>query len=142
MKKSSGKKKVLFVCVGNMIRSQMAEAFARAAGAEYVEPYSAGIAHTGLVSDRALLVMQEKGIDIHDHYSKGLEDVPLDEMDYIVNMSGYPMDSILSSPLGATIVTWVIKDPLGGGIDRFRQTRDEIESKVNELLREIWKQSK
>ncbi len=138
MGKGSGKKKVLFVCVGNMIRSQMAEGFARRHGSAFVEPYSAGIRHTGHVSEEAVDMMREKGIDIGRQHSKGLDDVPLEEMDYIVNMSGYPNESVFPGSLGAMWVTWDVPDPLGGGLDRFRRTRDDIEAKVDQLLRGIW----
>jgi arsenate reductase len=136
--KSSHKKKVLFVCIGNMIRSQIAEGFARRHGSAFVEAYSAGIRHTGHVSDEAVHVMEEKGIDIGEQRSKGFTDVPLQEMDYIVNMSGYPTEKVFPNGLGATFVTWDVPDPLGGGVDRFRRTRDAIEGMVDELLRRIW----
>ncbi len=140
-KEGSKKTKILFVCVGNMIRSQMAEGFARHAGGGFVEPYSAGVRHTGMVSEEAVQVMREKEIDIHRHFSKGLSDVPLEEMDYIVNMSGFPNESVCPVSLGGRVITWQVNDPLGGSIDRFRKIRDEIETKVEDLLRAIWHES-
>jgi len=133
-----GKTKVLFVCIGNMIRSQMAEGFARHNAAAFVAAYSAGVSHAGAVSEEAAHVMGEKGIDIHRQYSKGLDDVPLHEMDYIVNMSGYPNEKVFPAALPARFITWQVGDPLGGSIDRFRKVRDEIETKVDDLLRAIW----
>ena len=141
MSKSSHKVKVLFVCVGNMIRSQMAEGFARDRASAFVEPYSAGIRHAGAVSEEAVHLMKEKGIDIGTHYSKGLGDVPLGEMDYIVNMSGYPNESVFPASLDATFITWDVSDPLGGSFDKFRKIRDEIEGKVDDLIRRIWSES-
>jgi arsenate reductase len=139
--RGSRKKKVLFVCVGNMIRSQIAEGFARRHGSAFVEAYSAGLRHTGYVSEEALHVMEEKGIDIGAHHSKGLADVPLEEMDYIVNLSGHSNDKVFPNGLGATFVSWEVPDPLGGGVDRFRRTRDAIERMVDDLLRRIWSES-
>jgi arsenate reductase len=136
--KGSGKTRVLFVCVGNMIRSQMAEGFARRHGGAFIEVYSAGIRHTGHVSEDAIELMAEKGIDIGSQRSKGLGDVPLGEMDYIVNMSGYPNEAVFPNPLGATFVTWDVPDPLGGSMDRFRRARYDIEARVDQLLRRIW----
>ena len=141
MNESSGKKKVLFVCIGNMIRSQMAEGFARNGGSAFVEAYSAGVHHTGMVSEEAVHVMYEKGIDIRRHNSKGLGDVPLEEMDYIVNMSGYTNESVFPASLPATFITWKIGDPLGGSVAQFRTVRDEIQTRVDELLRRIWRES-
>ncbi len=138
MAKGSGKVKVLFVCVGNMVRSQMAEGFARSTGSAFTEIYSAGVRHTGEMSDEAMLVMSEKGIDISGQYSKGLDDVPLGEMDYIVNMSGYPNDVAFPAAPPARIITWDVSDPLGGSMDRFRRTRDLIETKVEDLMRALW----
>jgi len=57
----SGKKKVLFVCIGNMIRSQIAEGFARHGGSAFIETYSAGVKPAGVVSEEAVTVMREKG---------------------------------------------------------------------------------
>jgi len=138
---SNRKTKILFVCIGNMIRSQMAEGFARHAGGGFVEPYSAGVRHTGMVSEEAVQVMREKQIDIHRQFSKGLGDVPLEEMDYIVNMSGFPNESVFPPSPGPRVITWQVGDPLGGSIDRFRKIRDEIESKVEDLLRAVWHES-
>jgi arsenate reductase len=60
----SRKTKVLFVCIGNMCRSPMAEGFARDKGADVVESYSAGLHPTGVVSEDAILMMEEHGVDI------------------------------------------------------------------------------
>jgi arsenate reductase len=124
-----------------MIRSQMAEGFARRQGSAFVQPYSAGVRHTGVVSEEAVQVMEEKGIDIREHRSKGLADVPLGEMDYVINMSGYPNDAVFPPDLGATVVSWKVGDPLGGSMERFRRTRDIIESRVDEFLRELWSET-
>lgn len=141
MNKGSRKKKVLFVCIGNMIRSQIAEGFARRHGSAFVEPYSAGLRHTGHVSEEAIHAMEEKGIDIGGQRSKGLAEVPLEEMDYIVNMSGHPSEKVFPNGISATFVEWNVPDPLGGSVDRFRRTRDSIEKMVDGLLRQIWSES-
>jgi arsenate reductase len=136
----SSKKKVLFVCVGNMIRSQMAEGFARDGGSAFLDTFSAGVTPTGVVSEEAVAVMKEKGIDISDQYSKGLGDVPIAEMDYIVNMSGYDLNSVLPFDVPGTIVDWQVEDPLGRSLQYFRQTRDHLEPRINEFLRWLWKE--
>ena len=141
MSQHGKKTKVLFVCIGNMIRSQMAEGFARHNAGAFVAPFSAGVRHTGEVSEEAAHVMGEKGIDIHRHHSKGLDEVPLEEMDYIVNMSGVSNDSIFPASVGARLITWKIGDPLGGSMAQFRTVRDEIGANVDELLRRIWRES-
>jgi arsenate reductase len=138
MTKGSKKTKILFVCIGNMIRSQMAEGFARHTAGGFVEPFSAGVRHTGVLSQEAVQVMREKGVDIHRHHSKGLSDVPIEEMDYIVNMSGFPNQKVFPVALKARLITWQVSDPLGGSLDRFRKIRDEIEVKVDDLVRAVW----
>ncbi|UCH82826.1 MAG: low molecular weight phosphatase family protein [Candidatus Latescibacterota bacterium] len=135
---NSEKKKVLFVCIGNMIRSQMAEGFAREGGSAFIETFSAGVKPTGVVSEEAVVVMREKGIDISDHRSKGLDDVPVLEMDYIVNMSGYDLKSLVPSAMAGAIIDWHVEDPLGRSLQYFRETRDNLEPRINEFLRQLW----
>lgn len=139
---NSGKKKykILFTCVGNMCRSQMAEGFARHIGGDFVEPYSAGTHPTGLVADEAIEVMKEKGIDISAHYSKGLDAVPIDEMDYVVTMGCCLPESVCPVTYVGEKVEWDIEDPIGKPIEVFRRVRDDIERRVRNLLEEIWKE--
>lgn len=141
MNASSGKKKVLFVCYANMIRSQMAEGFARQMGGAFLEIYSAGIHPTGIVSAEAKAVMEEKGIDLSEQRSKGLDAVPVAEMDYIVNLSGYPSDVICPPSFGGEALEWRIGDPVGRPMDYYRSTRDMIEERVQDFVRKVWKQS-
>lgn len=132
------KKKVLFVCIGNMIRSQMAEGFARNGGSAFVDAFSAGVNPTGVVSEEAVAVMGEKGIDISEQYSKGLGDVPVTEMDYIVNMSGYDIRPFIPPVPNGTIIDWRVEDPLGRSLPFFRETRDNLEPRINDFLRRLW----
>src|SRR3989440_12724415 len=77
---------VLFVCVENANRSQMAEAFARIHGGDRVEAYSAGSRPSGRVNPKAVEAMREKGYDLTQHRSKGLADLPVGEVDVVVGM--------------------------------------------------------
>ena len=139
---STGKKpKILFVCIGNMIRSQMAEGFAREFGGSFLEVYSAGIAPTGAVSEEAIIVMDEKGIDMTKHYSKGLRDVPFDEMDYVVSLFGRPVDTFCPDSFKGRKIDWDITDPLGRSFEFFRTVRDDMELKVKDLVQQIWRES-
>ena len=135
----SNKKKVLFVCIGNMNRSQMAEGFARDGGSAFIETFSAGVTPGGVVSEEAVTVMKEKGIDISDQYSKGFDDVPVTDMDYIVNMSGHNIRPLIPPVLPGTIIDWHVEDPLGRSLQYFRKTRDDLEPRINEFLRSLWK---
>jgi arsenate reductase len=134
------KYKVLFVCVGNMCRSQMAEGYARHIAGDFVEPYSAGTNPTGLISTDAIAVMEEKGIDISNQYSKGLKAVPIDGMDFVVTMGCCSPDSICPVTYAGAKVAWDVEDPIGKSHEVFLRVRDDIENKVKKFLEKIWKE--
>ncbi len=133
------KKKILFVCIGNMCRSQMAEGFARSMGSDLVEAFSAGINHTGMVSEKTIAAMEDKGIDISQQRSKGLSDVPLLEMDYIVNMATSSADDVCPPSYKGERLVWRVLDPIGESKEYFESVRDDIERRVKGLLESIWK---
>ncbi len=135
------KKKILFVCVGNMCRSQMAEGFARHIAGDFVEPYSAGTNHSGEVSKQAIAVMEERGIDISLQHSKGLGEVPLDQMDYVVTMGCCSANELCPVTYAGEKIDWPVEDPVGRPADVFRRVRDDIERKVRQLLETIWKEN-
>ncbi|MCK5406858.1 MAG: arsenate reductase ArsC [Candidatus Krumholzibacteria bacterium] len=130
--------RILFVCYANMIRSQMAEGFARDLGEAFIDAYSAGVHPMGQVSEEAIEVMQEKGIDITAQHSKGLREVPIDEMDYVVSMTNRSASDICPPGFEGVALDWDIQDPVGEPVDRFRMTRDDIEGKVRDLIQRIW----
>jgi protein-tyrosine-phosphatase len=82
----SAVKKVLFVCVENANRSQMAEAFARMLGGDAVEAYSAGSRPSWVVNPKAVVSMRELGYDLTAHGSKSLDDLPAMEFDFVATM--------------------------------------------------------
>jgi len=127
------KRKILFVCVENSCRSQMAEGFAKKYGGDNVEAYSAGSKPSGVVNPDAIKVMKEAGIDISGQSSKGFESLPYHKFDYIVTMGC--QDSCPYFP-AKTKTDWQIEDPKGKGLEVFRKVRDEIGNKVKELLNE------
>ena len=86
MKDQAPRKRVLFVCVENSNRSQMAEAFARIHGGDLFEAYSAGSRPSGKVNPRAVEFMNEVGYDLTTHGSKSLEEIPTGENDTAVTM--------------------------------------------------------
>jgi arsenate reductase len=136
---SPDKKFVLFVCIGNMCRSQMAEGFARHMGSDIVEAFSAGTHHTGAVSEKAIAVMEERGIDISRQRSKGLNEVPLLDMDYIINMATSSADDVCPSHYSGEKLVWLVLDPIGESQECFESVRDDIEKRVKGLLQSIWK---
>lgn len=124
-------KSLLFVCVGNACRSQMAEGFARHYGPEDLVVYSAGSAPAGFVAREAIEGMKEKGIDISRHSSKGLLDLPLEEFDVVVTMG---CGEVCPPVKAKERIKWEIPDPIGRNRAFFRRVRDEIERKVQDLL--------
>ncbi len=124
--------KLLFVCVENSCRSQMAEGFAKYYGKE-ISVYSAGSRPSGGVNPMAVDVMEEKGIDISNQKSKGLDALPRDDFDFVITMGCGDNCPTVSAKKR---IEWRIKDPKGASIEVFREVRDEIEKKVLELLRE------
>jgi protein-tyrosine-phosphatase len=125
-------KRLLFVCVENSNRSQMAEAFARLHGAGRVEAYSAGSRPSGRVNPRAVALMAEVGYDLTRHRSKGLADLPAGEFEAVVGMGcgdeGCPLVPAKRHE------EWGIPDPKGMPPEQYREVRDLIEEKVKDLL--------
>ncbi len=128
------KLKVVFVCVENARRSQMAEGFANAFGRGKLEVYSAGSRPSSQIDPLVIKVMKEKGIDLTAKRPKGLNDLPPTEMDYLVTMG---CEETCPAVLSKNILEWDILDPKGKSVDVFREVRDIIEGKVKSLLKEI-----
>lgn len=122
------RRRVLFVCVGNAFRSQMAEGFLRAYGGGEFEAFSAGVAPAGRLPRETVAMMAEKGIDVSEHFPKSLHELPWTGFDVVVNMSGVPLPGV---PL---VQEWKVDDPLGGNETKFRRVREEIEQRVQALL--------
>jgi protein-tyrosine-phosphatase len=124
-------KRILFVCVENSNRSQMAEAFARRHGAGRVEAFSAGSRPSGRVNPRAVAFMREKGYDLTAHSSKSLDEVPGGEYDAAVTMGCGDECPLVVARLRED---WGVPDPKELPPDEFRKVRDLIEARVQELL--------
>ncbi len=126
------KPRVLFVCLGNACRSQMAEGFARACGEGLWDVESAGLMPTTIIAPLTRQVMEEKKVSIEEQFPKGLDEVNLAEFDLIVNMSGFEFPVKVETP----VREWRVDDPMGRGEKKFRKARDEIEKLVLELAKE------
>jgi protein-tyrosine-phosphatase len=124
-------KRVVFVCVENSCRSQMAEAFARLFAAGDVDVYSAGSRPSGQVNPKAVVMMKELGYDLATHASKGLDELPGVEFDAAITMGCGDECPNVRARLRAD---WGIADPKHMSPEEFRQVRDQIGEKVRELL--------
>lgn len=125
--------KVLFVCVGNSCRSQMAEGFARALGSHILEAESAGLAPAPAVASLAQEVMLARGIDLGAHFPKGLKEVDPNRFDLIVNLSDYPLPPGVRAPVRECPVP----DPIGGDRACYERVASEIERLVGDLVAEL-----
>jgi len=123
--------KVLFLCVGNAARSQMAEGFARSLAGDKVESFSAGSKPAELVDPLAIQAMKEKNIDISSHRSKGFDKIPAGEFDYVAGMGCGDTCPIVHTK---QYIQWDIPDPKGKSIEEFRKVRDEIEQKIDDFI--------
>lgn len=127
-------KRVLFACVANSCRSQMAEALARFHGQGKIEVYSAGSKPAGQVNPMAIEVMKEYGLDISHQRSKGFNELPVDNFDIVIFMG---CDQQCPFVPAQKKIEWQIPDPEGKLLPFFRKIRDEIERKVIYFIKSI-----
>jgi arsenate reductase len=126
--------RVLFVCVENSNRSQMAEAFARMHGTGRVEPFSAGSRPSGQVNPRAIAAMRDRGYDLTTHRSTGLTEIPQGSFAAVITMGCG--DACPFVPAGIR-EDWALADPRDMSPAEFNAVRDDIERRVLGLLEAI-----
>lgn len=124
-------KKIVFVCVENSNRSQMAQAFANIYGKEKTIALSAGSSPSGKINPKAIAAMKEMGYDLSTHQSKSINDIPFETYDYVITMGCG--DSCPHLPAKKRI-DWQIPDPKNMNENEFRKIRDLIAEKVKELI--------
>lgn len=128
-------KKVAFVCIHNSCRSQMAEGYGKLLGKGIIEAYSAGTENYPEVKPLAVAVMEEDSVDMSQHRPKLLSDIP-GKIDILVTMGcGVECPFVPCEHRE----DWGLEDPSGGPIEGFRETRDIIKNKVEDLLIRIKK---
>jgi arsenate reductase len=124
-------RRLLFVCVENSNRSQMAEAFARMYGGEELEAYSAGSRPSGTINPKAIESMKEVGYNLSQHQSKSLSEISNIEFDFVATMGcGDACPFVRANQRE----DWNIPDPKEMSPDEFRRVRDSIETRVREIL--------
>ncbi len=130
----SYKATVLFVCVHNAGRSQMAAGFLKHLAGDRIEVRSAGTDPGDKVNPAAVEAMAELGIDISANFPKKLTDEAVKESDYVITMGCG--DTCPFFP-GKTYLDWVLDDPAGQGVDAVRPIRDAVQKHVKDLIKEI-----
>jgi len=127
-------KSVLFVCIENSCRSQLAEAFADMHGSGAVEAYSGGSKPSGIVNPKAIDTMKELSYDLSTHQSKSLDEISDIEYDTVVTMGCGDVCPAIKARLRED---WQIPDPKNMDVDAFREIRNLIEEKVLMLIRRL-----
>jgi arsenate reductase len=130
----SEKPSVLFVCIHNAGRSQMAAAYLTHLAGDRVEVRSAGSAPAGAVNAAVVDALLEEGIDIRDEVPKVLTDRAVQESDVVITMGCGDVCPIYP---GKRYEDWKLDDPAGQGVDAVRPIRDEIRRRIEALIAEI-----
>ncbi|MBI2078200.1 MAG: arsenate reductase ArsC [Euryarchaeota archaeon] len=129
-------KRILFACVGNSFRSQIAEGFAKAYAVKgSVEVRSGGTNPSGVVHGAAIRLMKERGIDISRHSSKAIDLAFADQAHAFITLCG-PMDEACPARIAKKAIDWNLSDPSWSSEEEQRRIRDTIEEKVKRLLRD------
>lgn len=127
-------KKILFVCIENSNRSQMAEAFALIHGGHEIEAFSAGSKPSGKINPKAIAAMMELDYDLTRHDSKSLDAIPNIRYDAVITMGCGDACPWIHATMRED---WDIPDPRNMNDDDFRKVRDMIEVKVKVLLHDL-----
>lgn len=131
-KPTAGKKRVLFVCIGNSCRSQMAEGFARKYGADCIAAVSAGLSPASIVQDQTHRTMLARGVALQGQFPKGIETMLREPFDLIVNISGHALPK-----MQGPVVDWPVKDPIGLSEEVYEAVADQIEQRIMRLILEL-----
>lgn len=124
--------RVLYVCFGNAIRSQMAEAMSRHYGAGVIEAHSAGVMPALMVAPLTRKVLAARGIELGEALPKPVSAYRGAPFDLVINMSGCKLDE-----LQAPVREWKIRDPIGQAEGVYEQVAEEIERRVIALIDEL-----
>jgi protein-tyrosine-phosphatase len=123
-------KKVLFVCMGNCVRSQMAEAIAKHIAKDVIVAESAGVSPLGFIDKTVCEVLAERSISYQGQYSKGLHSHKLGKPHLVVNMSGIPGRSLFHEH---DFEDWAIRDPFGEDVSAHREVFEDIQRRIEDL---------
>ena len=130
----TAKRRVLFVCIGNACRSQMAEAFARKYGSDILTVQSAGLAPAGILPPLTRQVLTEKNIPWEGQFPNGLESFTGEPFEVVVNLSGKRLPPAFAN---ARLIEWDVRDPIGESESVYRAVAVQIEGLVMRLILEL-----
>src|SRR5207249_1857654 len=129
---------VLFVCTGNVARSQMAEGLLRHLAGDHFDVFSAGLIPS-YVRPNAIAVMDELGIDISHHRSKSLNEFLETPFDYVITVCDHATQHCPVFPGPAKRIHWSVEDPVGFSseaeeLEAFRNARDDLRQRISEFI--------
>ncbi len=127
-------KNILFVCIENSNRSQMAQAFATIYGAEKIKAFSSGSKPSGKINPKAIAAMKELGYDLTTHDSKSLDEIPQIEYEYAITMGCGDECPFVHAKHRED---WQLPDPRNMEGEEFNKVRDEIKERVLNLLQKL-----
>jgi len=134
-------KKVAFICYANACRSQIAEGLSKIFGKGLYDAYSAGLYPLGIVAGGVYEVMEMRGIDISNQYSKGLEEIPMNEMDFVISLGSFSADSVCPVYFSGQKMDWDIPDPYGADIEAYEKVTHIIENKLKKFIKKNFNSS-
>jgi arsenate reductase (thioredoxin) len=129
------RRRVIFICVGNSCRSQLAEAFARKHASDVIDPSSAGISPFDRIVEPTISVGSEFGLSFDGQFSKGFGPEDLAAADLIVNLTGIDSPGLFETT--RPVVVWDVDDPFGEDLDVYRRIAAQIEAKILVLAAEL-----
>jgi arsenate reductase len=127
----TGKTRVLFVCIGNACRSPMGEAIARKEANDVIEASSAGFYPMGMIPEMTQTILERNGYSANGLRSKGLREIVSEEIDLVVNLSGYTRAQSLDK--FKQVENWEVSDPYGADEATYQRILEEIRGRVREL---------
>jgi arsenate reductase (thioredoxin) len=131
---AKSKNRILFVCIGNACRSQMAEAFAKVYGSDTLIVQSAGLAPAVSMPPLTRKTLSEKNIPSEGQFPKGVESFTGESFEVVVNLSGERLAPAFGA---ARIIDWNVRDPIGESEDVYRAVAAQIEGLVMRLILEL-----
>lgn len=141
--KPVAKRRILFLCTGNSCRSQMAEGFGRAYAPTGYTVASAGLEPKGYIHPRAIIAMQEVGIDVRNQSAKAFDSSQTGEYDLVITLCGDAEERCPVLPAAVSRTHWPLPDPAKAAgsteevMETFRRVRDEIGDLVKRLFSEL-----
>ena len=134
------KTRVLFVCIGNACRSPMGEAIARKDAGDVIEPSSAGFYPLGMIPELTQTTLERNDYSASGLRSKGLQEIAAEEVDLVVNLSGYERAQALES--FTQVENWEVSDPYGADEATYQRILEEIRGRVKRLAERLRKEQR